>query len=186
MNSGVFPCIMGATDGSSCSWGWRVLFMIDIGLAKILLSPTKTEGSSGLKVFISLTASITSSWHLYIYILTLPNISIAAYMWATLSSRPDHLMLTVPYFGQNRPKYVSTKVGHVCWTTCGPALVQWQNNCLLCHLFAKDGPYLFCDIWAKYSINYMGQFRLTSVLSGPEECLQCWIIAWSGPHPYTI
>ena len=124
MNSGVFPCIMGATDSLSCTWVWRVLFMIDIGLAKILFLPT---------------------------------------------------------FSQNRPKYVSTKVGHVCWTICGTALVHLQNNhCLLCHIFAKDGPYLFCDIWAKCSINYMGQFRFTSLFSGPEECLRCQIIAWTG------
>ena len=38
----------------------------------------------------------------------------------------------------------------------------------------------------KCSIYYMGQFRFTSVLSGPEECLQCRIIASSGPHSHAI
>ena len=115
--------------------------------------------------------------------------------WATwATSWVGHFRLTsrsvdanLPYFGQKQTKCVSTKVGHMCWTTCGPALVHLQNNhCLLCHVFAKDGPYLFCDIWAKCSINYTGQFRFTSVWSGPEECLRCPIIAWSGPHPYAI
>ena len=259
MNSGVFPCIMGATDGLSCTWGCRVLFMVDIGLAKILLSPTSIVENrrqfrpkslqfshcfhSQLLAPIYLHIDITEHQYNNIYVghfrltsrssdvdcaIFWPKLAqicfnvagprVLLYMWTTLGSHPDqsmpachisartgsnmfqqrgamcatlyvgHFRLTsrsvdanLPYFGQNRPKYVSTMVGHVCWTTCGPALVHLPNNhCLLCHIFAKDGPYLFCDIWAKCNINYMRQFRFTSVLSVPEECLRCRIIAWSG------
>ena len=58
-------------------------------------------------------------------------------------------------------------MGHIHYLPHGPLEVYIQNTpCLDYCMFAKDGSFLFWDIWATFAILQVGNFRLKSILSG--------------------